>query len=183
MTNVTVGSLMTSPVHTLGPNDDLVAGVGMVMDGSFWETEIIGQTIWGGYAFPPQDWIDLSLHNVSEAGWILAGTGLGAGDVLPGAFNGFGTGTLIDFDVPGEPFPVDLHLSGTPADTLVWAVAPSDDARAWWLASDGEYWTWPSLAGHATPTISQPNHASARYIRCILPGTLTADRGRMHYRR
>lgn len=136
-------------------NDDHVAGVGMVMDGSYRETEIIGQTIWGGNQFPTQTWTDLSLHNLDEAGWLFAGTGLEAGDVLPGAFSSFGTGTLIDFDGQGEPFPVDLHLSGTPDNTLVWATAPNDDARAWWLASDGAYWNWPSFAGYATATWQQ----------------------------
>ncbi len=87
-----------------GTGSPSVAGIGMNIPDTVWETEIVGQTLWAAFRVTePPAAADLMLHNVADAGWILEGTGLGAGDVLPAAFSLFGTGTLIEFDDGGSP--------------------------------------------------------------------------------
>ncbi len=99
--------------------------------------------------------MDLALHLDAESAWILEGTGLGNGDALPGAINYFASGNLIEFDGGGMPFLVDLELTRSPAETRVWGTAPSNDARAWWLAEGRPLWMWPRFDGHATATLQQ----------------------------
>lgn len=132
-----------------------VAGVGMNLAGTFWETEIAGQTCWAAHRIGTGQWIDLPLYPGGEAGWLLDGTGLRAGDALPRAMHWFASGNLVAFDDAGRPFVVERERTRTPEGTSVWAAAASPDGRAWWLADGRDVGRWPLVPGHATATLQQ----------------------------
>jgi hypothetical protein len=137
----------------------------MNLPDTVWETELFGQTVWAGHEMSQGAPVDLSLHHVDRVLPLLAGTGLGAGDSLPGAFAYWALGNRLAFGTDGEPSIVDPAFSRTPAETVVWASAPSASARAWWLAADGQVdGLWPLLAdGHAVATY-QERASGARIV-------------------
>jgi hypothetical protein len=138
------------PLHGSGSPE--VAGVGMNIPETIWESELTGQVLWASHQVTNGAGTDMSVHHQQEAGWILEGTGIGAGGALTGAFNYFGTGNLIAFDDFGEPFVVDRERTRTPEDIVVWATTPSSDGREWWNAAGRDVYHWPVFGGYAVAT-------------------------------
>lgn len=133
-----------------------IAGVGMNLPDSIYESELLGHHLWAAHRISQGGWVDMDLHHVGDAGWILEGTGLSAGGVLPAAFRNFGLGQRLTFDGSGEPVIVDPVFTRTPPETVVWASAPSPDGRAWWQADGDPVQQWPLLSdGYATCTLQQ----------------------------
>jgi len=136
-----------------------VAGIGMCSPASPYETEIIGQTVWAAQNAAPDAPQDMPLYNLGEAGWILEGTGLAAGDVLPQALplaNTFASGCCLQFDASNQPYPILTDEMRMPAGTVVWAALPSSNAQDWTQNAGLPAWEWPSLAsGYATATLHQ----------------------------
>jgi len=132
-----------------------VAGVSMVETAQTWETEITGQFMWAAGNGSNGAPVDMPLYHVDEVSWILAGTGLGAGDALPSAFYWYATGNLLAFDTAGQPFLSGTNFTRSSPDTVVWAAAPSSDGRVWFLPKGGALWNWPAFDGWSTATWRQ----------------------------
>jgi len=135
--------------------DAQVAGVGMAIPAEIWETEITGQFEWAAGDAGNGASIDMPLYHVDEASWILAGTGLGAGDVLPSAFYWYAAGNIIAFDGSNQPYVTDTATTRQSPDTVVWAASPSSDGRVWTIADGTPQGLWPTFDGWATATWRQ----------------------------
>lgn len=132
-----------------------VAGIGMCAPASPYETEIIGQTVWPAHRASIEEFVSLPVYNLGEAGWILEGTGIGAGDALPAAFNEFASGLCLEFDA-GEPRPILGDEMRLPDGLIVWGARPSSDGIDWRALPGRPTWEWPRLAsGYATATLQQ----------------------------
>ena len=149
------------PYWNLAPQFDAhVAGVGMSIPGTIYETQIIGQSCWMAHHVTWGTKADLPLADCPSASWILDGTGLMPGDVVPEAVSDFESGNFLDFDDFGQPFIVDHALTRTPPETQVWAYLPSDTAKAWWMGAGPN---WPTVPGWATATY-QERASGARVV-------------------
>jgi len=145
------------PYYTSGDPELIahVAGIGMNSPANPFETEILGQTVWPAHRISVEEMVSLPVYNVTEAGWILEGTGIGAGDALPAAFNEFASGLCVEFD-GGEPFPILAEEMRLPEGLVVWGARPSSDGVDWRARPGSPTWEWPALAsGFATATLQQ----------------------------
>jgi len=133
---------------------ELIAGVGMTNPASFYETEIIGQTVWAGHDVTTPTGIPIYDH--ADARWIWEGTSFQLGTELPALITQFSTGNLVRFNNSGRPFLTEFEHSRTDPATIVWAAAPGNDARAWWQANGRHYSEWPIIDyGYTTATFQQ----------------------------
>lgn len=129
-----------------------VAGLGMASPAAPFETEIIGQTVWPAHRTTIGTTAPLPVYNLGEAGWILEGTGIGAGDALPGALIEYCSGLCLAFE-GGEPTPILGEEMRLPEDLVVWGAAPSNDGIDWRALPGRPTWEWPALpSGYATAT-------------------------------
>jgi hypothetical protein len=157
--------LTTDPFFLSGEPTQLphVAGVGMRSLASPYETEIMGQTVWAANQLTNAGGVvaDLPVYNLQHAGWILDGTGIGAGGVLPQAINNlsFASGCCLQFDASNQP---SILLAGEmriPPETIVWAALPSSGALDW--RGGGSIQSWPALSSaYATATMQQRSSRS-----------------------
>jgi hypothetical protein len=137
-----------------------IAGVGMNSPASYFESEIIGQTVWAAHHVTNGIYADVPLFHTSDVAWILEGTAFDEVGALPGAFANFASGNLLDFDA-GQPSIHDFAFSRTPMQTVVWAALQSPDARAWWQAAGRNVADWPLIQnGYATATLQQRQSGS-----------------------
>lgn len=132
-----------------------VAGIGMCAPASPYETEIIGQTVWPAHRASIEEFVSLPIYNLGEAGWILEGTGFGAGDALPAAFNEHASGLCLEFE-GGEPRAILGDEMRLPEGLVVWGARPSSDGIDWRALPGRPTWEWPHLpSGYATATLQQ----------------------------
>lgn len=137
-----------------------IAGIGMTAPASPYETEIVGQTSWPAHRISIGEMVSLPIYNVGEAGWILEGTGLGAGDAFPAAMNEYVSGLCLEFDA-GEPRPILGDEMRLPEGLVVWGARPSSDSIDWRALPGRPTWEWPSLtSGYATATLQQRSSGS-----------------------
>lgn len=142
---------------TSGPTALLpfVAGVGMRAPASPFETELIGQTVWPAHRISIGEFVSLPVYNLGEAGWIVEGTGIGAGDAFPGAINEYVSGLCLEFD-GGEPRPILADEMRLPEGLVVWGARASSDGIDWRAVPGLPSWDWPPLAGgYGTATWQQ----------------------------
>ena len=138
-----------------------VAGIGMSSPASPYETELFAQTVWAANAASTGNSLDLPLYNVDAVGWILDGTGLGEGDVLPAAFSWYASGCCLGVDNNDEPVPILTDAMRIPSSTVVWAAVWSADAQDWRLAAGQPAGDWPLLtSGFATATLQERDSGS-----------------------
>ncbi|MBK7950753.1 MAG: hypothetical protein IPK00_18855 [Deltaproteobacteria bacterium] len=160
-----VGSMTTykwddvkdDPYWNSGPFTQLplVAGVGMRAPASPWETEIIGQTVWPAHRISIGEFVSFSVYNLDEAGWIVEGTGIGAGDAFPGAIAEYVSGLCVEYD-GGQPRPILVDDMRLPEGLVIWGARPSSDGLDWRAVPGTPTWQWPPLAGgHGTATYQQ----------------------------
>jgi hypothetical protein len=146
---------LEDPLFGVSGQEHEVAGIGMTTPGVLRESEVIGNTVWGGMNASPGAWADAPLYIGPETSWLVEGTGLGNGDVLPAAFSDWATGTLIEF-IAGQPSVVSSEHSGVPATTHVWSALPSSDCKQWWnWNGETNFGLWPSYSGYATALYQQ----------------------------
>jgi hypothetical protein len=147
--------LTDDPYYVGGRPEELpfVAGIGMSSPVSPWETEIIGQTVWPAHRVSVGDFVSIPVYQLSEVGWILEGTGIGEGGVLPTAFNEYASGLCLEFDGANRPVPILRDEMRLPEDLLVWGAVPSTDGYDWRGANGNPTHLWPRLPqGFATCT-------------------------------
>jgi hypothetical protein len=151
----------TDPYFLSGDPNQLpyVAGVGMRSPASPYETAITGQTVWAAnqIATAGGQIADLPVYNLQAAGWILDGTGIGAGGVLPQALNNlcFASGCCLQFDASNQPSVILGAEMQIPPETIVWAALPSSDAVNWKASGNSAIWPPLQSPGYATATMQQ----------------------------
>jgi len=143
------------PLYGVPGAEREVAGTGMTMPGGLRETEVIGNTTWAATRAAPNAWADSPLYIGPETSWLIEGTGLQDGDVLPAAFNEWATGTLIEF-AAGKPFVLPSEHTGVAPITHVWSAFPSSVGREWWnWNGNPDFGSWPTFPGYATALYQQ----------------------------
>ncbi|TMA31502.1 MAG: hypothetical protein E6J87_15510 [Deltaproteobacteria bacterium] len=143
------------PLCGVPGSESEVAGIGMTTPGVLRETEVIGNTVWGGKNASPGTAANLPLYITPATSWLLEGTGLGNGDVLPGAFSDWAAGTPIEF-VAGWPVVLPSEHTGIQPVTRVWGAFPSSDCKEWWnWNGETNPGLWPPYNGYATALYQQ----------------------------
>jgi hypothetical protein len=132
-----------------------VAGTGMTIPGGPRETEVTGNTLWAAARAVPGAWADSPLYIGPETSWLVEGTGVQDGDVLPAAFTEWASGTLIGW-ASGRPFVLPSEHTGVPPVTHVWSAFPSSNGIEWWnWNGEPNFGAWPQFNGYATALYQQ----------------------------